>query len=155
MIARRRVPLLVLLGLIASVPLSSTLHAAGCTVGTSGIAFGPYSVFSSASTNTTGTISYTCTAAVDPPVIKLSRGLSPSFTPRAMSTTGDSLAYNVFLDASCTTVWGDGTSVTAAYSAPPPVDGHNYNVTIYGCIPPRQNIRAGSYSDFIVVTIEF
>jgi spore coat protein U-like protein len=100
-------------------------------------------------------INYTCTAPMNPPVIKLSRGLSPSFTPRAMSTAGDSLAYNLFLDPSCTTVWGDGTSGTSVYSAPTPVDGHNYNVTIYGCIPARQNVSAGSYSDSIVVTIEF
>lgn len=152
---RRRIPLIVLLGLLASLALPSNLNAAGCTVSTSGVAFGNYSVFSFAPSNTTGTISYACTLPVTPPVIKLNRGLSSSFTPRSMSTTGDSLQYNLFLDAACTTIWGDGTSGTSVYSASAPADGQNYNVTIYGRIPARQNVRAGNYSDSIVVTIEF
>lgn len=152
---RLSVPFLVLLALVASAAAPGALHAGSCTVGTSGVAFGSYSVFSSAPTNTTGTISYSCTVDVDAPVIRLSRGLSPSFSPRAMSTMGDTLEYNLFLDASCTAVWGDGTSATSVYSAPTPAAGQSYNVTIYGRIPARQNVRAGAYSDSIVMTIEF
>jgi spore coat protein U-like protein len=150
----RRVPWVPVLGVLVFLAIPSTLRA-GCTVSTSGVAFGSYSVFDFAATNSTGTISYSCTLPVNPPVIRLSRGNSSTFFPRAMSKVGDTLAYNLFLDAPCTTVWGDGTSGTSVYSAGPPADGLNYIVTIYGRIPARQNVRGGHYSDSIVVAIDF
>ena len=119
------------------------------------VAFGGYGVFDSEPTSTSGTIRYTCTLPVDPPVIKLSAGRSSSFAPRRMSSTADNLDYNLFLEASCTTVWGDGTAGTSVHVAPAPAADQSYDVTVYGRIPERQNVRAGSYSDTIVVTIEF
>jgi spore coat protein U-like protein len=140
---------------VVSAALPSLAHAGGCTVTASGVAFGQYSVFSGGPTSTTGTLSYTCTLPVEPPVIKLSQGHSLSFTPRALSATSGTLSYNLYLNASCTTIWGDGTSGTSAYSAPAPANGQLYSVTIYGLIPARQNVRAGTYVDSVVVTIEF
>lgn len=140
---------------VASAALPSLAHAGGCTVTASGVAFGQYSVFSGGPTARTGTISYTCTLPVEPPVIKLSQGHSSSFTPRALSATAGTLSYNLYLNASCTTIWGDGTSGTSAYSAPAPADGQRYDVVVYGQIPARQNVRAGTYADSVVVTIEF
>ena len=141
--------------LAASLLRSVPAEASGCVVSADAVAFGGYSVFDPQPTATAGTIRYTCTQPVEPPVIHLSAGHASSFAPRKMASTADSLDYNLFLDASCTTVWGDGTAGTSAYSGAAPLSGQGYEVTVYGCIPERQNVRAGSYSDAIVVTILF
>lgn len=135
--------------------LPPAARAAGCTVLVDAVAFGSYSVFDPQPTSAAGKIRYACTQPVDPPVIRMSAGHASSFAPRAMTSTADSLDYNLFLDASCTTVWGDGTAGTSVYTASAPASGEGYEVNVYGCIPERQNVRAGSYSDTIVVTIEF
>jgi spore coat protein U-like protein len=69
-----------------------------------------------------------------------------------LSGTGDVLSYNLY-STSFSTIWGDiasNSSVTGFVNKDKPLD-----VTIYGRIPPRQNVSAGSYSDIITVTIDF
>jgi spore coat protein U-like protein len=144
-----------LAGAVAALALASRAFGAGCTVSSTGVAFGSYSVFNTAPTSTTGTISYTCTLPASPPVISLNRGSSSAFFPRTLTTTGSSLQYNLYLDPDCTSIWGDGSSGTSVYRAGAPADGQNYNVTVYGLIPARQNVRAGAYTDSITITITF
>lgn len=142
---------------VAIATLTSALPSSGggCTVSSSGVAFGSYSVFSGADTNTTGTISYTCTLPVNPPVIALGQGSASTFFPRALAGAQGSLRYNLYLDAACTTIWGDGSSGTSTYQAAAPANGQNYNVMLYGRVPARQSLQAGTYSDSIVITISF
>ena len=140
---------------IAALALARPSSGAGCTVTSSGVAFGSYSVFATSPTNTTGTISYSCTLPVNPPLIALDRGSSATFYPRTLTGTYSSLQYNLYLDAACTTVWGDGSSGTSTYQAGAPASGQNYSATVYGRIPARQNAQAGAYSDSIVITISF
>ncbi|HEX3464570.1 MAG TPA: spore coat U domain-containing protein [Candidatus Elarobacter sp.] len=66
---------------------------------------------------------------------------------------GETLNYNIYLDAAHATVWGDGTSGTG-------VESHaqtsgTFALTLYGLIPGGQSVAAGSYSDTVTATLTF
>ena len=115
-----------------------------------GLAFGTYDPFSAAPVLVTGLVRHRCARKVLPR-ITLDGGQGASFAPRWMRSTRDALAYNLYLDAACTEIWGDGSQGTREYDA---VTG-TANVTIYGRIPPGQDVSAGAYSDVVTVTFEF
>lgn len=132
-------------------------HAA-CNVNATGVNFGAYDVFSPVPLDSTGTVSVSCDELPPPdPVISIGpSGITGGFYPRRMrhSSGSGALDYNLFSDPSMTAVWGDGTAGTSTVQLrnvkrqkPPEV------VTIYGRIPPGQNVSTGAYSDTLTVTI--
>ena len=72
-----------------------------------------------------------------------------------MLKSSEALTYNLYLDASRTTIWGDGTGGTQAYSDPSAKKNQSVTVTIYGRIPAGQDVSAVSYSNTITATINF
>ena len=69
--------------------------------------------------------------------------------------TGDVLAYNIYLDATHLTVWGDGSAGTDFYlNASPPL-GTPVTVLAYGRIFRGQDAPAGEYRDSVAVRIQF
>lgn len=144
-----RIDLVLLTCVLAlAVPLA---WSANCTVSTSGLNFGTYDVFSSVNDDITATITVNCTKNKSYS-IALSSG-SGTFASRTLKTTGGVLAYNLFLDATHLTIWGDGSSGTGTFSGMG--TGVNIGTPVYGRIPARQNVRVGSYSDLITVTVTF
>jgi spore coat protein U-like protein len=137
------------------------VYAAGsCRVATSGLAFGAFPAPNPANVDSTATLTVTCRgnpSASTPFTIALSQGNGGSFNPRTMASGTYSLDYNLYSDASHSTIWGDGTSGTSQVSGtipPGPPNGSNtLNFTVYGRIPGNQNLAAGSYSDAITITI--
>ncbi len=127
---------------------------AGCTITTTSVTFGSYHVFSSAHLDSTGSVTYTCDT-VSSITIALDRGRAPSFNPRHMLDGTDTVHYNLYLDTAHTTIWGDGTKGTNVYSDPSTPVNKPVTVTIYGRIPARQNVRAGTYTDTVRVIINF
>jgi spore coat protein U-like protein len=59
--------------------------------------------------------------------------------------------YNLYVDATLITVWGDGTGQSATVSDTQSAA----NYTVYGRIPAGQNAYVGVYSDTIVITVTF
>lgn len=133
---------------------SGSAEAAHCTIATTSVSFGSYDVFASTPTDTTGTVSVTCTGNADV-TITLSKGGSSSFNPRTLNGGTDTLKYNLYKDAARTTIWGDGTGSTATYTQLGVPNNTAQNLTIYGRIPAAQDVRAGTYTDSITVTIDF
>jgi len=132
-------------------------HAFHCQVTTTPASFGNYDVFSSAPLDTTGTIFLQCNDPEKKPMpvtISISSGGSGSFNPRRMRLAGGSgsMNYYLFLDPSRTTIWGDGTGGTSTFTSTI-IKTTPLAMTIYGRIPARQNLNAGSYSDNLVVTV--
>lgn len=122
----------------------------GCTVSSTGIAFGGYNPFDPLPTDSTAIVTVECQSAYN---ISLSEGQAATFNPRAMAGAGDSLQYNLFTGADYSVVWGDGSSGTQVVSGPGgllPVEH-----VIYGRCFAQQNARVGSYADSITVTLEF
>lgn len=130
-----------------------------CRVRTQPVNFGSYSVFSPAPMDSSGLITIRC--ANEPPVIStVSIGPSPTsgvFNPRQMgSATADNMNYNFFTDATYTSIWGDGTGITSTVSAGIGGSGRrDTNLTVYGRIPPLQDVSTGSYSDSLTVTVNW
>jgi spore coat protein U-like protein len=125
-----------------------------CTITAVGVSFGTYDVFSGTPLDSTGSVTYQCISVLTTITINLSHGGAPTFSPRKMFRSGEALGYNLYLDAARTTIWGDATSGTSHYAVTP-VLLTNVTVTIYGRIPARQDVSAGSYTDTVVATINF
>lgn len=131
---------------------------ADCSVSSTSVSFGPYDVFSPAPLDSTGSVTVSCDEL--PPadvVIEIGPSAgSGGFSPRQMrhASRADRLNYNLFTDASRSSVWGDGTAGTQTVflknvkrQKPPAI------ATIYGRIPPGQNVPVGVYADTLTVTI--
>jgi spore coat protein U-like protein len=132
-------------------------EAAQCTISTTPVVFGIYNVFTAAPLDTVGTVTYECNGGAKHVVVSISRGQGSTFAQRAMRKFGgtDRLYYNLFLDASRTAVWGDGSPGTQVHSGGNPPNKQVVAVPVYGRIPPAQDISAGVYFDAVAVEINF
>ncbi len=122
-----------------------------CSLNVTGVSFGSYDVFSNAALDSTGNIDVNCPSGVGYS-IALSEGGGRQ-AQRVMSSGGHRLNYNLYTEANRGVVWGDATSGTARVSGTG--IGMSVNHAVYGRIPARQNVHAGSYSDIIIVALTF
>lgn len=147
-----------LLGVLAASWLTPVAaHAAvKCSVTTVGVAFGLYDVFSSTPVVSTGSVTIRCVGlgqGIEPVSVALNTGTSGSFHPRKLFGGSDTLSYNLYLDAGHSQIWGDGTGGTMKHVSVS--NSRPVILTIFGRIPPGQDVSAGTYSDTIVTTIDF
>lgn len=146
-----------LVGLLCLI-LGNAAHAA-CRVTTTGINFGAYDVFAATPRDTSGTVTVACDRNTQRRTnITISVGPSPSsggFNPRQMRRTSgtDRLNYNLYTSPSMSTVWGDGSAGTSTVLLRRVSRRQPEVTTIYGRIPPGQNVSVGTYSDTVTVTI--
>jgi len=143
--------IIVQLVLVFSLVFFSCVAHAACTISTTPLNFGSYDVFSAVPLDSTGSISYSCTAEIIPPGFLVSIGPSPnsgSVDPRKMKLVGgsDYLIYNIYSNNKRTSVWGEGPQAFT-------VKAKKKSLTVYGRIPPLQNVIAGTYSETLTVTI--
>ncbi len=122
-----------------------------CTINITGVNFGSYDVFSNAASDSTGDIDVNCPSGVGY-TIGLSAG-NGTHEQRGMSSGTHMLNYNLYTAANREFVWEDATSSGATVSGSG--TGMSVNHVVYGRIPPRQNVRAGSYSDTVNLIITF
>jgi len=134
-----------------------------CTTTTSNVAFGNYSPMSFGSTDTTGNIKVNCGGVASvllPFNIAFSAGSSGSFATRRLRSGSNTLNYNLYLDASYGTVWGDGTGGSQSVDGFVTLDALGLSPAqtfwIYGRIPARQlTAIPGVYADTINVTLTY
>ncbi len=128
-----------------------THSSADCNVTVEDLNFGMYDVSAANPMDGTGTIRVSCVPSTTF-IIKFDAGKHSggSFNPRRMSSSGNTLVYNIYQDASCSAIWGDGTSGTLVHTG----TGDEL-FTIYGRIFEMQNIPPGSYSDTLMFTVEW
>lgn len=148
--------LMTLLGAVAALLFAAAAAEAACTISTTAVAFGTYNVFSASPDSATGRVTYRCTAPRPPLVtIHLDKGGAPTFNPRQMLRGTEPLSYNLYLDSTRTTIWGDGTGGSQTYTRSNPPLNQNINVNVFGRIPAGQDVSAGSYSATVTATIFF
>lgn len=154
--------------LLAACLLPASARAAACTVLATPHAFGSYTSPGGAQTDSTSTLTVTCTpdlillACNTSYSIALSAGASGSYSQRQLASGANRLDYNLYSDAARSAVWGDGSggSSTVAGTVSTSIlsllclAGSN-NHTVYGRIPASQNIAPGVYADTITVTVTF
>ena len=147
--------LTMLLTATAAIIAAATAEAA-CTITTTAVGFGTYNVFTASPDDATGQITYRCTAPRPPLVtIQLDKGGAPTFNPRQMRQGSEILNYNLYLDSTRTTIWGDGTGGSQTYTRSNPPTNQNINVNVFGRIPAGQDVSAGGYSATVTATIFF
>lgn len=150
---KRAMPVLVALLLLGAAAVS---RADLCNVTATLLNFGPYDVFSSVPRDATATITLLCTNPPQknlPVTITLTSGGAGAFNPRQMGTaSGDRLDYNLFTNSTMSAIWGDGTGGSSTLTN---VVNKNlpWNATVFGRVPAGQDVRVGSYSDTITVTV--
>jgi spore coat protein U-like protein len=147
--------LLIMLALAIGTLYAADAHAQACTISATSVNFGTYNVFNGSDVDSTGTVTYRCNGAARNITVGLTQGASATFNPRQMQKGAEVLSYNLFLDASRTNIWGDGTSGTAVYSIGDPPNNTNVNLTVYGRVQAGQDVSAGSFSDTVTAVINF
>jgi spore coat protein U-like protein len=121
------------------------------------INFGSYSAFSTSAVTATSTFTIQCTPPAVGTVI-LSKGNSGVYNPRKMNRTAAPLYqmnYNLYMDASNTIIWGDGTSGTQFLSFTPVPGNTQLTATIYATIPAGLDVAPGTYTDTIQATLNW
>jgi spore coat protein U-like protein len=133
---------------------SDAAAQASCTISVTSVSFGSYNVFNTSALDSSGSITYNCNNKASNVSISLGKGSSSTFSPRTMTKGGEALSYNLFMDASRTTIWGDGTSGTSIYTRNNPPN-NSVSLPIYGRVSAAQDVSAGTYSDTVLATINF
>jgi spore coat protein U-like protein len=125
------------------------VHA--CTLNVTGVNFGSYDVFNNSALDSTGNIDVNCPSGVGY-TMALSAG-GGTHTQRVMGSGAHRLNYNLYTASNRAVVWGDATSGTVTVNGTG--IGVSVNHAVYGRIPALQNVHAGSYSDTIIVELNF
>ena len=134
-----------------------------CTVTATNLNFGSYDGLAQLAVDSVGTIDVECgtTDKVGSDInyeISL-LGVSGPANPRVLTQgASNTLDYNIYTDATYTTVWGDGNLGSAWVS-----DSYIFTVqcceirsyTMYGRIFSGQNVSPGVFSDTVTVSVLF
>lgn len=125
---------------------------ATCWVGATGVAFGAYNVFATAPVDTTGAVTYYCSGHERNIRITLGKGSSGSFA-RYMRAGFNTLNYNLYTNATRTTIWGDGSQGTGRIDIANPLHNQLVTLVVYARLPAGQDAAVGNYTDNVVVTV--
>lgn len=133
---------------------------AACSVSASALPFGNYNPLSVLPTDAVGQVTVNCSFLVSlltTYTVKLSTGGSGQYSTRRMSSGGNTLNYNLHVDALRTSVWGNGTGGSSFVTNTQliGIGGFTGNHPVYGRIPAQQNVASGAYSDTITVTLDY
>ena len=140
----------------ASFPVSATVEE-GCTIGATGLSFGPYT---QTGVNASGSITVICPQNM-PYNVTMNSGLNydpASGRRRMFGNTGQMLTYNLYRNESLTVIWGDsGFQNTIPNGTPLPGTGIGTaeTVTVYGRVHANQTAPNGGYTDDVLVTVNF
>ena len=144
--------------------------AQACTGATScrfvsggGVAFGPYDTLSASTADTALNLLVSCSRNGGPQNVSVtvSMGVGANGTSvnrRRMANTGgtgDFLTYGLFRDVTRSSTWGFTPAIdTVSQTIAVPNNGSaSVTFTVYGRIPPLQDVSAGGYSDTVQVTL--
>jgi spore coat protein U-like protein len=156
-----RLCLAVPLALVSSPAMANCafLSFCSCSTSTSGLSFGTYDPFATLPDDATATVTVNCAlfaawpGSVD---ISLSKGSSGNFAQRTLKNGATTLNYNVYTTSSRNQVLGDGSGgtlpITINFAG---ILNLAQNLTLYGRIPAQQNVRVGTYTDTLIVTITY
>lgn len=71
---------------------------------------------------------------------------------RVMTMGTERVSYDLFRDSARTQRWGDGTDAIHVVGTGNP---NPLQFTVFGRVPPGQEVGAGSYSDIVTATVDF
>jgi spore coat protein U-like protein len=147
--------------LIGVAPMQAWALLESCTVTATSLPFGVYDPTNASALDGSGTVTVTCSVTLIGLAaswnISMGTGSSGSYTPRKLMNGVTPLNYNIYTNSNHTQVWGDGSGSTVRVSdSVPLVVGTNVTTyTMFGQIPALQDVRAGAYTDTILVTVNY
>lgn len=135
--------------------------AKSCQVAaTTNIAFGAYDPLSTTDKDASGSVTVKCSQGVTNIVVTLDQGANPAVGStaaapmRQMASGADRLAYQIYSDATRSSVWGN-TAATGVSIAGPTAAATPDVLTTYGRINAGVDAAVGSYTDTVGVTATF
>ena len=133
----------------ATVPASCTVNATLLDFGTAGVL--------AANRDATSAVSIVCTRGA---AYKIALGPGQNdgglgVGARKMKSGGVTLAYQLYQDPGRSVVWGETLSGGGANIKSDTGNGSTQSHTVYGRVPPQTTPGAGTYTDTVVVTIEY
>lgn len=150
-----RAPLLLCILLGAAVPAL----AVQCTLTTSGLHFGALSSQTAGKATARGTLLLTCRGRIGESIryhLQLTQG-NGSYRQRVMQSDANHLAYNLYLDAGRTRIWGDGSESTGELSGtvrlPAPV--YSWLFPVYARTQSQAAASARPYADTVLVELTY
>jgi spore coat protein U-like protein len=135
-----------------------------CTASGTAMGLGTYTGDTSTPADAIGTFVVRCTRNGGPASVIVTLGIGPSGTTGSIASRAlkqvagtDQLAYNLYTDALRLNVWGETIGVDAVTQSASVPNKATLDLTfnVYGRIPGLQNVRAGAYSDALVVTFTY
>jgi len=122
-----------------------------CTVTASTIGFGVYR--SATDSTSTGSITVEC-ALNTTYEVQLLAGNGTYSSRRLQGDSGGELLYNLYTAPDYIQVWGDGIE-SGTVKVISTGTGQPEALTVYGLVPSGQKPAVGTYSDSVVVTVNF
>lgn len=166
-----RICSLALLALAACLVAPCAWAAAGdnCTVIVTGVNFGTYDPTTGIAVTGQGQFQIDCNRNDTDVTISLGTGGSNSYASRRMQNGTDFLYYNLYLDPSHSTIFGNGTSGSSTVMCRTGLGNTQNGCTgsnpagstrrtvrpFYGLMPASQNVGSGLYTDTVTYTITF
>ena len=134
-----------------------------CTIDVRPVSFGTYDPLTASALDALGQVIYVCGKPGDSFAsdnksirIEMTTGTAGQFSPRSMfSGPIDKLDYNLYLDATHRTIWGQGAYGTDVYVDTSPPNKTPVIVPVYGQILGLQDVAAGQYVDAVTARILF
>lgn len=121
-----------------------------CTVSADPINFGTHSALTS-NIDANGRVTINCTTGL-PYTISLNGGLSNAApTQRRMTHGSDAVIYGLYSDSARTIPWGSAAGQTVSSTG----NGASQNAPVYGRVAAQTTPFTGTYSDTVVVTINY
>lgn len=159
-------PLKPLLLALCLVFLTSAAFAQSTTCSGSNTNFnlGAYPSYNASAVDSSVALVVTCTRSGGSQNISVVIGIGTSFNSGSianrqlkLNTGTDLMVYNLYRDASRLSVWGNTVGVdTMSQSVSIPNNSSQpVTFTVFGRIASLQDVRAGDYSDRVVVTVTF
>lgn len=143
---------------------TSFAQSTTCSGSNTTFSLGVYPSYNATTVDSSLPLVVTCSRSGGPQNILVAIGIGTSFNSGNVSnrqlklnTGTDLLAYNLYRDASRLSVWGNTVGVdTMSQSVSIPNNSSRMvTFTIFGRIALLQDVRAGDYSDRVVVTVTF
>jgi spore coat protein U-like protein len=155
--------------LLLALVAAGQARAAGCAVSSSGLAFGAYQPLTfpgkltSSTVTSNASISVVCSGIVSGGSYTIALGPSTVGSGDRISTRylanangGDHMIFNVYREASYSTIWGDGVTAGNVLAGTIPPGDSNQLHAVYGRIAASQNtLKAGSFSGSLTMTLTY
>lgn len=155
------------LAFVACLVVTTTLHAASstakldvsaevasnCRIAISNLAFGAYDPLAQNATqqlDAAAGVTMLCTRS-SRASIAIDIGRNPVSGARSLAGASQHVVYQLYRDADRTQAWGEGSDiqyVSEGVHKP-------QQVTLYGRIPPGQEVASGVYTDVVTATVDF